>query len=805
MSQFNDSWRAGGKGNGPYVLQSRATGQIPLIVKGFLGQTANIFEAQSSVGTILFAIGPTGNLTITGSTTIVIDEAVTGALTVGGLATFNGNTVIGSDSTDTLSVLATATFSERIVATEGINASGTSYFAGTTVFNNAAKFADGTAAYPSITFQDNQDTGVYRSAANTLGFTAAGTSLGTWTTSLLSLNAVQISWSAGVAVTPAQYIITRDADATNQLHFNVPTGSSHEFSINDVAEMVLNAASLNIKSNSLLWDGGVAITPAQYEIARNADATNLLQFNVPTGAGYEWSVNDVAMATLSSVGSFNAGAGTALLPTYSFIGDPNTGMYNGGANSINFATDGVARAGINATAFYSNRYQVYDALTSLVISGGVADGATAIGNKIGNTASLVTPGAKIVSFYSDNIVTERAYFGYLGGLYITQGASASGVANQALTVTGGAHTGITAATEDIGVNFNLSATKTWAAGLVATQREVLIQAPTYATGTFTNAATFAITGAPSGTITNPYTLWVQSGKSLFATVAPAITAANRGIVHFVDNTDNATITYENTSTTGYAGFDFYNQAAVKTATFVWSNATASFLPGSFWFGTRTASSMHFVVNTAVKMTIDSAGLVGINTQANSIAHGDLLHIYNTGTTYSGTLLQRNANTSIAAFRFRTGASTDDFLLGMRGTSDSDFHIYNYGTSADVLNIARTTGITTFSYRVNQKQGTDVASASTIALGNDGNTFEITGTTAVNLITSTGWQNGSKVTLIANENVTINNGTATSGSDITIKLAGAANFGMTANDTLTLVLSETTAGGQAWREIARSAN
>src|SRR3990167_122008 len=51
----------------------------------------------------------------------------------------------------------------------------------------------------------------------------------------------------------------------------------------------------------------------------------------------------------------------------------------------------------------------------------------------------------------------------------------------ALTVTGGAHTAITAATEDIGVNFNFSATKTWAAGAgpLAVQREIVFQAPTY--------------------------------------------------------------------------------------------------------------------------------------------------------------------------------------------------------------------------------------------------------------------------------------------------------------------------------------
>lgn len=106
-------------------------------------------------------------------------------------------------------------------------------------------------------------------------------------------------------------------------------------------------------------------------------------------------------------------------------------------------------------------------------------------------------------------------------------------------------------------------------------------------------------------------------------------------------------------------------------------------------------------------------------------------------------------------------------------------------------------------RMEEQQGTDVASASTIALTYTGNTFELTGTTSVTLITSTGWQNGSKITLIANESVTITNGTATSGADITIRLAGAANFNMAAGDDLTLLLSETTAGGQVWREVSRT--
>jgi len=104
-----------------------------------------------------------------------------------------------------------------------------------------------------------------------------------------------------------------------------------------------------------------------------------------------------------------------------------------------------------------------------------------------------------------------------------------------------------------------------------------------------------------------------------------------------------------------------------------------------------------------------------------------------------------------------------------------------------------------------KQGTDIASGTNIVIPTDGNLFELTGTTKVDLIANTGWQDGQQVTLIANESVVIDHGTSTSGANITLQLAGAADYSMTAGDVLVLVLASTTAGGQAWREITRSVN
>lgn len=48
------------------------------------------------------------------------------------------------------------------------------------------------------------------------------------------------------------------------------------------------------------FSGSGAMTAANYQIGRNADATNLMNFNVPTGAGYEFGVNDVAQLVLNA-------------------------------------------------------------------------------------------------------------------------------------------------------------------------------------------------------------------------------------------------------------------------------------------------------------------------------------------------------------------------------------------------------------------------------------------------------------------------------------------------------------------------
>ena len=121
-------------------------------------------------------------------------------------------------------------------------------------------------------------------------------------------------------------------------------------------------------------------------------------------------------------------------------------------------------------------------------------------------------------------------------------------------------------------------------------------------------------------------------------------------------------------------------------------------------------------------------------------------------------------------------------------------------------ISNSTGwmVTGFSGRNRDGQGADVASANNLALGSYGNVFSITGTTQINLLTTTGFLDGDEVKLIFTSTPTVKNNQTTSGSNVKILLAGGADFSATADDVLTLVLS-TSGGTQAWREVSRSVN
>lgn len=117
----------------------------------------------------------------------------------------------------------------------------------------------------------------------------------------------QVTLSSGAAVTAGSYQVGRDADATNQLHFNVPTGATFEWSVNDAAEMTLSSSAVNFQNNSITTTGGGSLTGTWSDLG----SVTAIDINGGTVDG-------------ATIGGSSAGAGTFTSVTLSAAGGVRT-------------------------------------------------------------------------------------------------------------------------------------------------------------------------------------------------------------------------------------------------------------------------------------------------------------------------------------------------------------------------------------------------------------------------------------------------------------------------------------------------
>lgn len=377
-----------------------------------------------------------------------------------------------------------------------------------------------------------------------------------------------------------------------------------------------------------------------------------------------------------------------------------------------------------------------------------------------------------------------------GGYTVTQTAATSGTPSALLILTGAAHTGLTAGAEIVDANFNFARTVQRATGAVATQRAFVIQAPTYSfvgASVITTAATLAVTGAPvagtNATITTSLALWVQSGRSLFAggaSTTSSTTSEAFGLSASANN-DNS-VAFGPSATSNSHGVAIGRGASTVAGGGIAIGEAATAGTAKHFVAGSTATDAH-ITNVFIGNGITAAAPQNI--------------VYN-ATGGSGTDVA-GATHTIAGGK-GTGAGLPGSVIFQTSTVGSTgTTLQSLATRAEITQLD---GLK-MSSRFQTVQGTDAASATNLTLTNDGNVFELTGTTKVDLISKVNWQEGSTIVLIANESVVIDHGTATSGNNVQIRLAGAVDYSMTAGDTLTLCLSSTTAEGQAWRELART--
>lgn len=417
-------------------------------------------------------------------------------------------------------------------------------------------------------------------------------------------------------------------------------------------------------------------------------------------------------------------------------------------------------------------------------------------------------------------------------LHVVQAVATSG-SPTALLLAGGAHTTLAASTEAIDVNFNLARTVQFATGAKTNQRVFVIQAPTYsAVGAtaITAMATFAVTGAPvAGTnisASDALAIWVQAGRSRFdgtigigstSAVGPTLSITQAGqsgnvppIITIAGGAHLGTASTElidvnfnlsHTVTWGTGALATQRAFLVTAPSYTFSGASTITTAATFVITASPTAAANATITASWAAQI--GGTVTIGPTSAGMKYASMNYPAHTVTVTGST--QVTTAGSFSQERIDTLTITDSSAVTI--DTAASLYIASAPVAAGSVTLTDTyalfvdAGSSRFDGRI-LKAYAVVASATNLTL-TGANGFELTGTTKVDLISNVGWTEGSVVTLVANESVVIDHGTATSGTNVQIRLAGAVDYSMTAGDTLTLCLSSTTAEGQAWREIGRA--
>ena len=366
------------------------------------------------------------------------------------------------------------------------------------------QIAAGTAALPSLTVSGDTDTGVLFPGANQVALTAnAATAF-----------AINGSTTGGTLAT-----LTQPVNTTGSPSIYIITGGAHTTLTAGAEASDVNwnlARTVQFATGAIATQRAVRIQAPTYAFVAASTITtgSTLSITGAPVAGANATITN-AYALNVEAGGIGAPSGTAALPTYTLAATRNLGMFSPAANSIGFTTSGTLRLTIDTTAFTA----------TLPWRGQNGTAAAPALSFSGDTnCGIFEGGADVIGFAVNGVEGGRIQTTSTqasGNFNLSPAAVAAGAAAAFRLVTP-LDTAQTASTEASSVIFDFTNSRQFATGALATQRAVRIQAPTYAfvaASTITTAATFAISGAPTAgtnaTITNAYALWLQAGAAQF--------------------------------------------------------------------------------------------------------------------------------------------------------------------------------------------------------------------------------------------------------------------------------------------------
>ena len=272
--------------------------------------------------------------------------------------------------------------------------------AGADYVNVGASFPSGTAAVPSVTFDQSTGTGLYLVSSNVLGIATSGVQQLTVDSSGNVSITGSVSSAAGTAAVPT-FSFTTDSNTgiyspgANQL--SITTDGTERFRVDSAGQ--LEAVSLGTAAAptfSFTTDPNTGIySPGANQLSITTDGTE--RFRV------------------DSAGQLEAvSLGTAAAPTFSFTTDLNTGIYSPGADQLAISTSGTGRLFVDS----SGRLGIGTGSPAVTLDVSATD---AIRVATGTTAERPTGAAGMIRYNS----TLGQFEGY-GAAWGTIGGGAKG-------------------------------------------------------------------------------------------------------------------------------------------------------------------------------------------------------------------------------------------------------------------------------------------------------------------------------------------------------------------------------------------
>jgi hypothetical protein len=246
---------------------------------------------------------------------------------------------------------------------------------GTTEDN--ASGVNGSAATPTFSFTGDPDTGMYRSAANTLAFSTGGTQRATLTS------------FGGLTVTNG--VSTNNGFFTGQITHTQGT-------ITESLPLIVHTATWNSAPTTFVnFSSDVTDTAS-------AAASKLIDLKV--GGSSQFTVRKDGLTTVTGAivgnGTSNTFAGVMLgpsgganAPAWSFSTDADTGMYRKSADMVGFSTGGSERVTIGSTGLATTGLTATAGITSSSPTAGIgystgAGGAQVQGAGVGKATTVVS-------------------------------------------------------------------------------------------------------------------------------------------------------------------------------------------------------------------------------------------------------------------------------------------------------------------------------------------------------------------------------------------------------------------------------